>query len=589
MKKLFLLAILFTTSLLSFSQNPIKFRFSAMLNNQAVDTVKLNSTGTLLKKGNTFTMYLSADGNGNLTTRQILLDFQFPNNALELISITNSGTAGNGGILPQNSNAQESFFQYPGYSFRQTSANTTSNGTTNFQNASYNFVQGGPSTIVRYNLTWTSSQGMPYTGYWNLLKITFRVKETMIGFSMDPVKLNFVAAWDGQGAWNNTFQENPLNQHIYLNPNADSYVNARLDINNNLTTIAPARVLFYDTLNKVGHLFDVTSNGVVNVNQSVLSPNRVYRVSTMLSIDQIYQIYNAAVTVSDFTGPQNEFVRTGLDGTPANFNMTTGASYLAADMNMDKKFDGSDLPILLSAAVARDTLIRQPQGYVQGSNGYMSVWTFRDTAFNNMTINSWKNINLNDPSVYFRTQNIGDYLPLNLKYLLWGDVNRSHSSQVVNNSNTIITTSTSINSTQNIPSIDVSLNNSIVTSNSVSIPINIDTKGVGVSALQFEFEYDPSKIKFEEIQSNLPNSWYIFANTKSGKVKFGALDRNSTASPLTGTLIPFSIRFSTIGSGVNILTSVKVTPVMDASDTNGRQLGINLNTTSIKLTGYNNF
>jgi hypothetical protein len=49
------------------------------------------------------------------------------------------------------------------------------------------------------------------------------------------------------------------------------------------------------------------------------------------------------------------------------------------------------------------------------------------------------------------------------------------------------------------------------------------------------------------------------------------------------------VRFSTIGNGVDILTSVKVSPTMDASDSKGVQLGINLNSTQIKLTGYKNF
>jgi hypothetical protein len=34
---------------------------------------------------------------------------------------------------------------------------------------------------------------------------------------------------------------------------------------------------------------------------------------------------------------------------------------------------------------------------------------------------------------------------------------------------------------------------------------------------------------------------------------------------------------------------VKVSPTMDASSSDGTQLGINLNTTQIKLTGYRNF
>jgi len=137
-------------------------------------------------------------------------------------------------------------------------------------------------------------------------------------------------------------------------------------------------------------------------------------------------------------------------------------------------------------------------------------------------------------------------------------------------------------------SIDVNLPNVTVTSNTIEIPISIDTKGNNVGGLQFQFIYDPTKIKFEELANNLPNTWYTFVNTKDGIVKFGALDQAGKTS-ITGTSTPFKLKFSTIGDGVNILTSVKVSPIMDASSSNGTQLGINLNTTQIKLTGYNNF
>jgi hypothetical protein len=604
MKQLTLFLGLLLLGINSYSQNPIKFRWSSEVNDQAVDTVKNNVNGTSLHKGDNFVMYLSAAGNGNTTTRQLLLDFQYQNTALELVSIANTGTGGNGGILPQNSNAQESYYQYPGYTFTNTTQNSTSNGTTNYQYCQYSYTSGGPNTIVRYNLTWSSTQGMPYGNYWGLLKLTFKVKTTMTGFNMNPVKLNFVAAWTGAGAYDATTQENPLKETIYLNPNADSYVNAKIDINANMTTVSPMKVMFYDTLSKIGYLNDITSDGTVNVNQSQLQANTVYRVMAMVNMDKLTQIQNAAVTVSDFTGPQNEFVKTGLDGTPANINMTTGASYLSADMNNDKVFNGGDLPILLASAVGLDTLLKTPQGYVAGTNGYMSVWTFTDTVFNNITTANWAKTDLMS-GVYFKTGRVGDYLPLNLKYLLWGDVNRSHSSQVVNSQGSIVSTALPslkssgiaanavsanmfMNTTKEIQGIDVSLNNLTVTSNNIEIPITVDTKGLNVGALQFQFEYDPTKIKFEELASTLPGTWYMFANSKEGKVKFGAID-NQNKTPLTGSSSPFKLKFSTIGNGVDLLTSIKVSPSMDASDNIGNQLGINLNTTQIKLTGYNNF
>lgn len=610
MKKLVLLTFLsmFLLSFTMFGQSPIKFRLSANVQGDATDTIKYNKDGSLLKKGQQFVMWIAAAGNSNNTTRQILADFQYDNSALTLVSIGNTGTGGNGGILPQNSNAQESFYEYPGYTYNKTTQNTTSNGTTNYQNATYAYTSGGPSTIVRYNLTWSGSAAMPYSGYWSMIKVVFAVKQNMTGFVMNPVQLNFVAAWTATGAYDATTQESPLKETVYLNPNADSYVNASVDVNSNLTAIAPLKISFYDTTAKMGYLFDVTTTGAVNVDQTRLKANTVYRVQSMLSMDKLYDIYGAAMTVSDFTGPQNEFVSTNLDGTPANINMTTGAAYLAADMNNDKLFNGADLPMLLARAVGQDTIMKLPAQYTAGTGGYISTWTFRDTAFNNMSTTSWKTADLS--GIYFKTGAIGDYLPLNLKYLLWGDVNRSHSSQVVR-SNSVITSAlpsfrTSgygnittnavaanatvlINTTQEIPSIDVSLNNTVVTSDKVTIPVTVDTKGIDISALQFEFQFDPTKIKFEELALGLPNTWYSFVTSSPGKIKFGALDRSLTTSPLKGAAVPFTLKFSTLVPGVDILTSVKVTSVMDASDTKGNQVGINLNTTTIKLTGYNNF
>ena len=109
-----------------------------------------------------------------------------------------------------------------------------------------------------------------------------------------------------------------------------------------------------------------------------------------------------------------------------------------------------------------------------------------------------------------------------------------------------------------------------------------------LGGLQFQFDYDPTKIKFEELVLTLPNTWYAFVNKKEGIVKFGALEQSSKMG-VTGVLTPFKLKFSTIGNGVDILTSVKVSSTMDASSINGTQLGINLNKTQIKLTGYNNF
>jgi hypothetical protein len=235
-----------------------------------------------------------------------------------------------------------------------------------------------------------------------------------------------------------------------------------------------------------------------------------------------------------------------------------------------------------------------------------------DNSWGAITTSNWNNITY--PKTYFKTGTLGANAVLDLKYLLWGDVNRSHSSQVVTTaggSSTIQTnaipslqmnmafnettskmsmasTGPFINTNFAYTSIDVNLANQTVTGNIVEIPVNIDTKGNSMGGLQLEFAYDPTKIKFEEMISNVPNSWFVFANAKEGVVKFGALDQNNS-NPIKGTNMPFKLKFSTIGNGIDVLTSLKVSQTMDAADNKGNQLGVVLNMTNIKLTGYNNF
>jgi len=227
-----------------------------------------------------------------------------------------------------------------------------------------------------------------------------------------------------------------------------------------------------------------------------------------------------------------------------------------------------------------------------------------------ITAANWKNITV--PKTFFKTGTPGTNAILDLKYLLWGDVNRSHSSQVVTSSNGVSsvqtnavnslvtnsafrtmsiqanTTGNSISAPTSVKEIEVNLNNLTVTSNTIEIPVSVDTRGASVTGLQFEFTYDPTKIKFEELLTNVPNTWYVFAKSKDGRVKFGALDKNNSEA-ISGVKVPFKLKFTTIGQGVDIVTSVKVSQLMDAADSKGNQLGISLNSTQIKLTGYNNF
>ena len=709
MKKILLFLGLFV-SLSSFGQ--IKFR--------ALPSVG----GATLDRGGTFEYVLQANGNSNNTTRQVLVDMQYDQTNFELVSVNHTGTGGNGGILPGGSTISLSHTNYANYTWNSTtsgnSANNTSNGTTNYQYASYTFNgAGGQNAILRTTLTWSTSNAMPYTSYDRLIVYVFRLKATSTAYTFNPIKLNFVAGWNAAGVQEATIMESPLSTAVTMNQNFGKYVSAKVDLNSNLYNLSALKLSFRDTLTNQGQLFSVLADGTADINQSLLTANTVYDVSLMHNMDKIYDIYNSAITISDFTTAQAEFTSMGLTPTKG-LNLNTGQALYAADINKNKVIDGGDLPRLLGQVAGKDTLMTLPAGYTAGSGGWMSLPTWKaadattvygqvewayispnsysagvsalridmrefpagttpnqiksiqlfdvytgpieyvsedatwalykvpsaftkatdgtstyaayirqnttdysfkaEFEFNTSVNNSWGAITTTNwnsityPKTIFKTGALGANAVLDLKYLLWGDVNRSHSSQVVTTSGGSSTIQTNaipslqmnvafnevtrkmsmastgpyINTDFAYTSIDVNLSNQTVTSNTIEIPVNIDTKGNSVGGLQLEFVYDPNKIKFEELASTLPNSWFVFANAKNGVVKFGALDQNNS-NPIKGVNLPFKLKFSTIGDGVDVLTSLKVSQTMDASDNKGNQLGVVLNTTNIKLTGYNNF
>jgi hypothetical protein len=593
MKKLIAFAWLLLVALTSSAQ-VIKLKLNNEINNTISDTVKLNINGTPLLKGDYFYVYVNANLNNDANTRSLYFDFEYQNTAYTLVAVDHTGTGGNGGLLPGGSQISLSTNVYPGFKFSAGTNNTTSNGNTNYANASY--IANQNYTIVRSMLTWAtnSSNG---SGQWGLLRLKFQLNSAVTGFAFDPIKMNFAAAYNKSGATSSTIMEAPLAMNIYTNPSQEAFLNAKVDVNTNVGGLSLTRVAFLEEGTNAVYVADATSNGTLNLDQTKFKANTNYKIKVGFNADAIKNLYNNAITVSDYTTAQAEFMNQNLDGSFNNTSIKTGIGYTAADINVNKTLDGGDVTRLFAQSVALDTFFVLPTNYTPGTDTYLYVSTYTEDVFNTMTPSNWKS-NTTD-FVIFKTGIKGANLPLSLKYVIPGDVNRSHSSQVVVNGNVISNAKASLKlniansaygiaSVSNIPSIDVNLNNLTLTSNTIEIPINVNTNNNKTSALQFEFLYDPTKIKFEEIKSELPNTWYVFASPKDGKIKFGAINQD-LKNPITGALIPFKLKFSSIGSGLDLATQIKVVSNMDASDDNGNQLNINLNSTTIKLTGYNNF
>ena len=173
-------------------------------------------------------------------------------------------------------------------------------------------------------------------------------------------------------------------------------------------------------------------------------------------------------------------------------------------------------------------------------------------------------------------------------YAIKGDVNLSHSSPLTTLG---VSNQSQARLVQTDPSIDLNLNNVIVTSDSLTIPFEINSRNIPVSALQFEVQYDQTKLKFEELDANTP-SWITFVNDNNGTLRFGGLSEwysNSADHLITGQATPFTLKFSSIGSGTDLNSNILLTRNLDVADGTGHQVGMNINTNLIKLIGVNNF
>jgi hypothetical protein len=370
--------------------------------------------------------------------------------------------------------------------------------------------------------------------------------------------MNFVAGWKSDGAGIQTYMPLPKSTFITLDANANTLITGNIYKSPSVQTY----VNFTDSASGVSTLLYPDVNGVFKASTELAS-NKTYKVS--VGVDSVAKIAKNAITVSDATAALNEFGSVNLDGTFNKTNLKTGAAWIAADANYDSSFTAAD-PYLILAHVA-GTLPMIP-----------NVYTYKRSDFGKDTLTAQK-------FIYFRTTTANQTLDLN--YLIAGDINRSHSSQVVATDGTIKSFSL-VNTPIAKKAVLVSLESAVIESDNISIPMNINSDGLSLCGLQFEFAYDATKIQLQEIKANTNASWLNFYTNENGYVKFGGIDK-TLKEPISGTTIPFTIKFKALTPGVDINTNVWVTDNMDASDNRGNQVGIKLNTAQIRLIGINNF
>lgn len=303
-----------------------------------------------------------------------------------------------------------------------------------------------------------------------------------------------------------------------------------------------------------------------------IEQNTKYKIKVEFSRDSLITMRDRAVTVADAVKTYNEFKGADINQSYPRTFLTNGLAYLIADVNRNGQLDGGD-----------------PYGIYASVSGLLPVDTsrlvnvFLKNEFDSLAIaanqwTAWSNNRDKGLFVYDSVTTVNS-VNIDIKYMLLGDVDRSHSSPVYNSQGQLVARTIyrgDIN--VNIP--DTYVNNS----QPLFVPFNVDYASYKNTGLQFEMKYDPAVVRFDQIQSNIDGPWlqYVTNDSTNGIVRFGGMN-NQNKGFLTGEFTPYKLKFSPKNPGTNITTFVYVRRLMDAADENGDHYNIVLQSDRIVM------
>jgi len=543
------------------------------------NVITTDVNGGSIAKDDTIAIEVKLNPNGT-TIRSVFFDFQHQMNAISLIDVQRDVG------IPAAATFSYTNNYYPNCRFNRTANNTSNNGWTNYMNAQYtcNTTTVPHHAINRIHVSVASAQNLAHASY---IRMRFRVTNVAAGFPYDSIYMNFAIGYDaGGGTMTNTENTGAKGVWIELAPGANNLLSGTVRHGTNVSTGLQGmmRLSVADTAAQPTEVTNTAVGGTGNFGfGQQLQPSSWYRMRLMVPADSIAALSRASVTVSDYTAAVQEWITQNLDKTFKNQNIDRGIKYFAADANNNREFDGGDLQRIFNAVAGLDTLLKAPAGCT--GTCMVSIPTIRGETYDSLGFASWRTFT-NPTFTQLQTSTVDQNVTL--KYVLRGDVNLSHSSPATAAQQQQAAFRMGNFIVPGASSIDVNLNNVIVTGNTLSIPFNVDTKNLKLSGLQFEVKYDPTKVKFEKLEVNTP-SWISFVNDDKGVIRFGALDRDFKNFMSGNALVPFKLEFSSVQAGVNLNSTVQIYPTMDAADDKGKQVGINFNTTTIKLIGANFF
>ncbi len=536
MRKFLIGSILMLSSYLGYSQTPEIGHF------QQLATVK---------RGDTLDVAWYYKPAAGTDVRTFQVDWQFKKTLFTYLSTTVDNTV-------TNNSPVVNYQTWDGYKY------------SNYLNGMYNYVVDTNWTVGRNYLILSNGNSLSSNGY--IIHNKFKINNVSANYVADTITLNWARMFKVDGT---TIGDNVANlsyNKLAIKLLGNLTISGKVFLPSSVTSsgLIPT-INCYDNVTNV--LVSSTTPNATTGNYTLnnIDENKRYRIELRFPTDSLASLRDRAVTISDAVKAYNEYSFTDVNQTFGRQYLKHGLSYLIGDINLSGALDGGD-PYGIYASVSGlrpidiTKLINvfkkdEYDSLVLGANQW-TTWA----SYSNKGISVTDSVTTNN-------------LTLDLKYFILGDVDRTHSSPVFNPAGVEVTAAIFGGN------YGITIPNSYAVGQPMYVPFNVSTNGGLNNGLQFEMKYDITKVKFEEIVSNIQGPWlqYVTHDEQNGIIRFGGMNNQKSGS-LQGEVTPFKLKFSAKVAGEDISTYVFVRKLMDASDLNGDHFNIALTSDRVLLT-----
>jgi hypothetical protein len=530
MKKLLLAFALLISYVTTFAQTPAIGHFQTLATVRRGDTLDV--------------AWYYRPGSPDIRTFQV--DFQYKKTLLTYLSTTVDATVN--GMTPAVSYRTWDNYKYNNYS-----------------NGTYTYLTNNDWAVGRNYLVLSSGNTINSGGY--IIHNKYKINAVAPNYVSDTITVNWARMFDVNG---NTIGDNVAqltNQKLAIKLLGNLTLSGKVWLGPQMN-LRPVVICTQANNNTFIDSITVNADGTYTLDN--IDENTRYKLELKFPA-ALASIRDNAVTIADAVKTYDEYTNTDVNQTFPRTYLKNGLAYLIADVNKTGILDGGDAYSIYASVSGLKPIDTTKALNVFSKNAYDSLALGQDQWV------AWPG-SINGVNHIFDSVGTVNLTNVDIKYFILGDVDRTHSSPVFDANGNLVTAA------RYIGTLDVNIPNvTAPTGQAMYANFNINTNGIKNDGLQFEMKYDPTKVKFEEIVSNIQGPWlqYLTHDDANGIIRFGGMN-NQVLGSLTGNATPFKLKFSPIGNN-DIMTNLYVRSLMDAADRNGDHFNINLQSDYVVL------